>query len=173
MLNICAGFGGIGTCLLRFVPRTYLFTCFDMAKCISWNVHNSHHTQDFVEQSWLLRVRGVFPAFPFRVSNHADITKWQRRKFVFRRFGIQFGPCAASRAGPFRYRSYRQKSKRFRWWSSVILQLSNWKLTGEGQEKDLAQAMNTAFNTFKKSKNETVKAQIAEFDPKAEESKVR
>ena len=51
MLNIFAGFGGIGTCLLRFVPRTYLFTCYDMAKCISWNVHNSHHTQDFVEQS--------------------------------------------------------------------------------------------------------------------------
>jgi hypothetical protein len=45
-------------------------------------------------------------------------------------------------------------------------------MTGEGQEKDLAHAMNTAFSTFKKSKNETVKAQIAEFDPKAEEDKV-
>ncbi len=45
-------------------------------------------------------------------------------------------------------------------------------VTGEGQEKDLAHAMNTAFSTFKKSKNETVKAQIAEFDPKAEEDKV-
>jgi hypothetical protein len=32
--------------------------------------------------------------------------------------------------------------------------------------------MKTAFSTFKKSKNETVKAQIAEFDPKAEEDKV-
>jgi hypothetical protein len=48
----------------------------------------------------------------------------------------------------------------------------NENITGEGQEKDLAHAMNTAFSTFKKSKNETVKAQIAEFDPKVEEDKV-
>ena len=47
-----------------------------------------------------------------------------------------------------------------------------WVAAGEGQEKDLAHAINTAFETFKKSKNETVKAQIAEFDPKAEEDKV-
>ncbi len=50
--------------------------------------------------------------------------------------------------------------------------INNKNGTGEGQEKDIANAMNTAFSTFKKSKNETVKAQIAEFDPKAEEDKV-
>ncbi len=54
----------------------------------------------------------------------------------------------------------------------TVTSLYNKNVTGEGQEKDLAHAMNTAFSTFKKSKNETVKAQIAQFDPKAEEDKV-
>uniref|UniRef100_A0A7S0HSI4 Uncharacterized protein n=1 Tax=Hanusia phi TaxID=3032 RepID=A0A7S0HSI4_9CRYP len=46
-------------------------------------------------------------------------------------------------------------------------------LLGEGQEKDLSRAIATAFATFAKSSNETVKSQIAEFDPKAEEDKVK
>ncbi|EKX47488.1 hypothetical protein GUITHDRAFT_137638 [Guillardia theta CCMP2712] len=46
-------------------------------------------------------------------------------------------------------------------------------LLGEGQEKDLSRAIATAFATFAKSSNETVKSQISEFDPKAEEDKVK